>query len=243
MKKRFILVMAMALVFALLSGCSAGYRLTEDNRLIGNDGTEYAFLSYEGWYAPLGELEYVGSIRNDPDKLEAVYEWICGYGQPGLYKIKGDTSGDLLFRYEVYSEWCAIYRNVESPPLYTTLEKLLNNISRLELVMPHEHPYLYFRKHIDCGEGITDPETLREFFRDIRSQESPQDAGLYEMMQANENHIQLCGYLYAYFEEEPNLIHSFEVYSYNDVAYSITIGYDEYVLPNEWLQKLETAEH
>lgn len=42
----------------------------------------------------------------------------------------------------------------------------------------------------------------------------------------------------AFFEEEPNLVVRMQVISYNDLAYSISVDENEYVLPNAWFQTL-----
>jgi hypothetical protein len=47
------------------------------------------------------------------------------------------------------------------------------------------------------------------------------------------------GVIYGFFDDEPNLALQMEILSFNDLAYSISIEGEEYVLPAEWLQKLE----
>ena len=44
--------------------------------------------------------------------------------------------------------------------------------------------------------------------------------------------------IYGFFEEEPNLAIRIDVTSYNDLAYSVCIENKEYVLPNDWVQRL-----
>ncbi|MBQ8395763.1 MAG: hypothetical protein IJX54_02055, partial [Oscillospiraceae bacterium] len=50
------------------------------------------------------------------------------------------------------------------------------------------------------------------------------------------------GVVYGFFEEEPNLAVRLYVTSYNDLAYSIDFGFEEYVLPEEWLERLKSNE-
>jgi hypothetical protein len=47
------------------------------------------------------------------------------------------------------------------------------------------------------------------------------------------------GVIYGFFEEESNIVIRMDITSYNDLAYSVSIEGKDYVLPTEWLQKLE----
>ena len=72
-------------------------------------------------------------------------------------------------------------------------------------------------------------------------QQDTREAGLYDLIEKPDGTLENCylyGVIYGFFEEEPNLALRMEVTSYNDMAYSINMDDNEYVLPPEWLQKL-----
>lgn len=161
-----------------------------------------------------------------------------GLGDPtGMYSLS--TTDDIMIRIHPYSEWHAIYRKASLPEFDMTID----NCIRLELVEGFEFPQ--DATHATCGEGITDPEVIAEFLADIRSQPDPDEAGLYDMITKPNGLLENCygyGVVYGFFEEEPNLAVRLYVTSYNDLAYSIDFGFEEYVLPEEWLERLKSNE-
>ena len=89
--------------------------------------------------------------------------------------------------------------------------------------------------------AITDPEEIAAFASDVCSQKDPREAGLYDLARKPDGTLENCygcAVIYGFFEEEPYLAIPMPVTSYNDLAYSVSIGNEEYVLPEEWLQKL-----
>ena len=75
----------------------------------------------------------------------------------------------------------------------------------------------------------------------MRSQQSPEAAGLYELVEQEDGFLENCyryGVIYGFFSEEPNLAVPMTVTSYNDLAYSVSIEGRNYVLPEKWVERL-----
>ena len=232
--KRACYVLIISLVCVLLGGCAGGFMITDDDQLTSINGTEYNYFASEGALCYIGELEYVGPVSNDQNFKNLLIKLFYGWDwEPGVYAIKGDTTQDVLIRYEALNEWASIYRDASLEPF----DYSLDNCNRLEFVS-EKGSYFIDRSHADCGEGISDRAVIQEFLREIRLQENPRDAGLYDLVDPKTgSDCYLYGYLCGYVEEESNLIRRLEVYSFDDQAYSIHIDAFEYVLPDEWLQR------
>ena len=89
---------------------------------------------------------------------------------------------------------------------------------------------------------MADKEEIEKFITDIRSQENPREAGLYDLIEKPDGMLENCyvyGVVLGTFAEEPNLYIKMQITSYNDLAYSIDFGDYDYVLPKEWLERLE----
>ena len=155
------------------------------------------------------------------------------------YIKKMIDNDNILIRYAPDSEWFSIYRNASLP----SFDFSVDNCSRIELVF--ENGYLENNIiHATCGDGITDKSEIDEFLSEIRSQQNPDEAGLYDLIRKPNGMLENCyvyAVVYGYFEDEPNLVTRMDITSYNDLAYSIMIECEEYVLPVEWLEKLENA--
>ena len=98
--------------------------------------------------------------------------------------------------------------------------------------------------HVNCNGGIVDKSKITEFFANIRSQKSPREAGLYDFIKQPNGMLENCyvyGVVYGFFKDEPNLAIRMEITSYNDLAYTISIGESEYVLPELWLEELQNS--
>ena len=86
---------------------------------------------------------------------------------------------------------------------------------------------------------ITDPAIIAKFLSDIRSQQTADEAGLDELIKLPDGKLENCYWyaaIYGFFEEEPNVARALLVMSYNDLAYSVFLEGEEYVLPEEWRQ-------
>lgn len=236
MKKISCLFIAL---WILLSGCSqkskGSFKINENGNLIDNSGIEYTRLANEGHLYYLGEIEFIGNVRGErktSQQLGSPY-------QTGMFAIKSNAGDNILIRYEPDNEWFSIYRKTSLPAFVFSVD----NCVRLEFVSGIgniEKDII----HITCKGGIFDKSEIAEFLSDVRSQESPSEAGLYDLIKNSDGMLENCytyGVIYGFFEEEPNLVIRMSITSYNDLAYSIAIGADEYVLSTSWFQKLVTA--
>ena len=209
-------------------GQAAGFTKIDRQTFRSPDGTVYQFLANEGFLCYFGAREYVGGVESEAAE-NSPYS-----SRPGFYSIRGDDSGNVLIRVSADSEWCSFYRKASLQPFDCTVD----NCVRLEFVSGLEHE----EKHASCGGGITDPAEISAFLSDIRAQQNPQDAGLYELVQKPDGFLEncyLCGVIYGFFEEEPYLAVPMYVTSYNDLTYSISNGQEAYVLPRQWFLRLQ----
>lgn len=206
---------------------------TADGTIVDASGIEYTFLSPENWLGlrelPFDNLIFEGSIAGEPDTLRHL-----GLSRPtGMYSIRGDRTFDILIRYRHDSEWYSIYRKSSLPPLDSSSD----NLNRLIFV----DSYLSEVFAPILGNIIVDPQEIAEFFSDIRSQKTPREAGLYDLIRKPDGLLEncyICGTIYGSFEEESNLFIGMQVTSYNDLAYSVSIEGRDCVLPEKWLKRL-----
>lgn len=204
-----------------------------DGNIVSASGDVYAWLTSEGFLYYLGELEFVGSIQGEEKTSEAMG---CSY-QTGMFAAKGSDNNNILIRRPPNDEWFHIYRKTSLP----SFDFSVDNCIRLELVFENRY-WDNDAIHTTCGDGIADASEIAKFLSDIRSQKDPHEAGLYDLVTKPDGMYENCyvyGAIYGFFEEDPNLVTRMEITSYNDLAYSISIEGKEYVLPTEWLQKLE----
>ncbi len=215
---------------------SEGYAFTkgEGMNVVSLSGEEYEFLAMETELICIGELKFEGSIKDEKQLPE---EWFYYY-KAGLYSINGDKTHNILIRVFPDNEWYGVYRKCSLPPFDFSID----NCSRLELIIDRGDMEAN-AKHLTCGRGMTDRAEIADFLADVRSQKNPDEAGLYDLVRRPEGTLDYDCYkcIYGYFEEEPKLVIRMRVNSYNiktGKAYSVRIGDKEYVLPNEWLEKL-----
>ncbi len=198
----------------------------ENGNLVNSKGVEYEFLAGEIFLKYLGELEFVGSVEG-----EESFSQHLGYTyQTGMFAIKEAENDNLLIRKMPNNEWSSIYRKASLPKLDYSLE----NCVRLEFITEIYNAPV---SHTTCNDGITDKSKILSFIEDIRTQKSPEEAGLYDLVRQPNGWFEncyVCGAIYAFFGEEPNLVVIMQITSFNDLAYSISIDDNSYVLPTEW---------
>ncbi|MBR4700965.1 MAG: hypothetical protein IKP19_04640 [Oscillospiraceae bacterium] len=201
---------------------------TENGNYLSPWGEEYALLANEGILDCIGTETFVGKVNGEGEGPA----WKDAYG---FYALDEDEARNILIRVSS-SEWYGIYRKVSSPPFDFSVD----NCVRLELV---KNSWLLKNntEHLTCGDGITDPAEIAAFLADVRSQKSPEEAGLYDLVRKENGFLENCyqyGVIYGFFSEEPNLAVPLTVTSYNDMAYSVSIEQKEYVLPEKWVKRL-----
>lgn len=209
----------------------------ENGNLLSPWGTEYSFLANEGILCTFGNSTFLGGVLGE---VKETSHLTLTY-QTGLFALSTDPDQNLLIRFKPNSEWMSIYRRADLPPL----DYSVDNCVRLEF-LPGYHGNNPDDEHMTCGDGITDREEITEFLADIRAQQSPREAGLYDMITKTDGFLENCYHyatVFGFFAEEPNVAVPMDITSYNDLAYSIRINNweQEYVLPNEWLERLQVA--
>ena len=216
------------------SDADSGFRENKSSSIVSTAGIEYAPLAYEGKLYYFGALEFCGGVNGEP---KTTPHNVNAPKQTGLFSIKDSKTDNILIRHVPYSEWFLIYRKASLPDFDFSVD----NCVRLELVTGES--YLNRNPvHANCGEGITDKAEIKRFLADIRSQKSPLEAGLYELIKKQNGTLENCysyAVIYGFFAEEPDLVICMTITSYNDLAYSVSIEDKEYVLPEAWLQKLQ----
>lgn len=214
------------------SGNDYVFTINENGNLVSDSGVEYAHLANEGILYYLGELEFLGSIKGE----EKTSQHMGISYQTGMFAIKNDKSRNVLIRRAPNNEWFSIYRKTSLPEFDFSAD----NCIRFELVVGTGNTQKD-AAHTTCGEGISDQAVITAFLSEIRTQKSPREAGLYDMIKQPNGMLENCyryGSVYGFYEEEPNIVIRMPVNSFNDLAYSVAIEEKEYVLPEEWLQKL-----
>lgn len=232
MKKVLCLICALLM---FLCGCSnnSTFKKNKNNNIVSNSGVEYTLLANEGVLYYLGDLEFVGSIKGE----EKTSQHLGMSYQTGMFSIKDADNDNILIRRAPNNEWCAIYRKASLP----NFDFSVDNCIRLEFVSGIGN-IEEDAVHTTCDDGITDQSEISTFLSEIRMQKDPDEAGLYDLIMKPDGMLENCyvyGVIYGFFDDEPNLASRMEILSFNDLAYSISIEGEEYVLPAEWLQKLE----
>ena len=234
MKKVLCLIVV---TLILLCGCSPTKENTftknKNGNIVSNSGVEYTHLANEGILYYLGDLDFIGSIQGE----EKTSQHLGLSYQTGMFAIKDADNDNILIRYAPDNEWFSIYRKTSLP----SFDFVVDNCIRFEFVKSTGD----IQKdaiHTTCGEGITDKAEIAKFLSEIRTQKDAREAGLYDSVKKPDGMLENCymyGVIYGFFADEPNLAIRMEITSFNDLAYSVAIDNKEYVLPAEWLQKLE----
>ena len=197
----------------------------ENRSIVADDGTEYTFIGFEGRFGCFGKWDFIGHVTGE----EKTFVHLTRKIKTGMYSVNGKQ--DVLVRYFPHNEFPAIYVKSDLLKTEITLEKCI----RFEFVW-------YSRYNSDDAslsrKGITECE---RFLREIQGGQTAAEAELYESLKQSDGTWKYC-YLYGYvcgvIQDDINVVIPMEVYSYDDKAYSIVIADIEYVLPNEWMDKL-----
>ena len=199
----------------------------ENKTIVTNDGTEYTFVGFEGRVQCFGGIEFLEPIAEEKETFNHLGLDI----KTGLYSVNGCQ--DVLVRYLPDNEFYSIY--VKSDLLKK--EVSLDNCIRFMFVKGF---MLNDEEILNTTKGITE---CKQFLDDIKSGQSAEDAGLYDLVRQPDGMFRNCygyGYVCGVLQDDLNLVIPLFVTSFDDKAYAITIDDVEYVLPKEWLEKLTT---
>ena len=226
MRKIFVIFICFVVVFPF-SACANEVKFTEtgDKTIVTIDGAEYTFIGYEGRVWCFGEREFIGHVKGE--KKNFVH--LANNVKTGMYSVDG--SQDVLVRYIPDNEFAAIY--VKSELLKT--EVAIDTCVRFDFAKGS----LFDRDEtIISKTGITECE---DFLNEIQSGQKAKDAGLYDLVKQPNGMLENCyvyGYVCGVIQEDLNIVIPLQVMSFDDKAYSITINDIEYVLTQEWVDKL-----
>ena len=234
-----VIIIGSVMIFLFNSKRPQAYFMINDTgTIIAPDSTEYIHLGNEGNIVTFGNCTFVGKIEGEKKLFVNLNYRI----ETGMYSCEGYPDYEILIRIIPDSQWVAYYRKASLPELDLSPD----NCIRFEFIKWEDthygDSYTPDIAHMSCNEGISDNEGIKAFLEDVRSQKSPMEAGLYDLVRNTDGMLQNCynyGIVYGYFKDEPNLAIPFYVTSYNDKAYSISIEGQEYVLPEEWLTALD----
>ena len=228
MRKMFAVFICVAIVFSL-SACKNNVTFTEgeNKTILAKDGTEYTMIGYEGGFWCLGEWDFIGHVKGE----KKTFVHLTNRIKTGMYSVNG--SKDVLVRYFPDNEFAAMYVKADLLKKEITLE----NCVRFEFIkgsLSNKVPIF------NSGKGITECE---QFLDDIKSGEKAKDAGLYDLVKQPDGMLKNCyvyGYVCGIVQEDINIVIPLEIMSFDDQAYSIRIDDIEYVLSEDWLEKLIT---
>lgn len=198
---------------------------TENGTIVSTDGAEYTYLGDEGSVWCIGEWEFIGHVKGEKKTFGHLTYTI----KTGMYSVSG--SQDVLVRYFPDNEFAGIY--VKSALLKT--EIALENCIRFKFA---KGSFLNDERTTISNKGITECE---QFLNEIKSGQSAEEAGLYDLVKQPNGMYKNCyvyGYVCGVLQEDLNLVMPLQVMSFDDKAYSIKIDGAEYVLTQEWLDKL-----
>lgn len=216
-------------IFFIFTACTDNVKFTEteNKTIVSTDGTEYTFVGNESRVWCFGERKFIGHVKGE----KKTFVHLTSKIKTGMYSV--NDSQDVLVRYFPDNEFAAMY--VKSELLKT--EVTLDNCIRFEFVKG----LLSDNTEIsNSKKGITDCEV---FLNEIKNGQKAKDAGLYDLVKQPDGMLKnyyVYGYVCGILQENVNLVIPLEVMSFDDKAYSIRINDIEYVLIQEWADKLIT---
>ena len=226
MKKVFVIFICLVVIFSF-SACTNEviFTETENNTIVTTDGTEYTFVGYEGRVWSFGEWEFIGHVKGEKETFVHLTNKI----KTGMYSVHG--SQDVLVRYFPDNEFAAIYVKSELLKTEVTLDNCIRFVFVKGLLVNNDETII-------SKTGITECE---DFLNEIKSGQKAKDAGLYDLVKQPDGMLENCyvyGYVCGVIQEDLNVVIPLQVMSFDDKAYSITIDDIEYVLTQEWVDKL-----
>ena len=226
MRKISIIFICLVIVFSFVACTNhVEFTETENNTIVTTDGTEYTFVGNEGRVWCFGESEFIGHVKGEKKTFVHLTNMI----KTGMYSVNG--SQDVLVRYFPDNEFAAIYVKSELLKTEVTLDNCIRFVFVKGLLFNNDEAII-------SKTGITECE---DFLNEIKSGQKAKDAGLYDLVKQPDGRLKNC-YVYGYacgvIQDDVNIVIPLQVMSFDDKAYSITIDDIEYVLTQEWVDKL-----
>jgi hypothetical protein len=238
MIKTTIKKIGILLIIFSMSSCNNKELFVELNNgnIRAQNGIEYTFFVNEGFIETFGKSNFLGKIKWEYPKLHH----LGGSLETGMYSCN-DSNLDILYRIRPSNEWRTYYRKASLPKI----ELIPENCIRFEFIhykeIQFENNGLRGKRYITFNEGIINSDEIQSFLNNIKKEKSPKEAGLYEMIRKENGMLENCykiGCVYGYFDNETNFAISYNVWSFNDLAYSIDTNFGKKVLSKYWLEKL-----
>lgn len=237
MKRNSISAILSCIVLLISSFCFAAcdknsealFIETNDDGLVGHNGEKYEFLANEGVLYYNGKISFEGCVKDETP----TFNHLGVEFKNGVYSIDGDSDKNILIRYS-NSEWFSAYRKASLPEF----DFCVDNCNKFEYIPLNQNNNTGLNNTSD--NVITNKAEIIEFLSDVRNQDNPKEAGLYDLVSDKDGNLincYRCGTIVGHFEEEPYLLVCMSVTSYNDLAYSVSIDNEEYVLPSEWFHR------
>ena len=228
MRRLSIIFLCLGIIFSF-AACATNVEFaeTENNTIASTDGTEYTFVGIEGEVWCFGGREFIGHVEGE----KKTFVYLTNNIKTGMYSV--NNSQDVLVRYLPDNEFASLY--VKSELLKS--EVSLENCIRFEFV---KNSLFNDEKTTILKTGITE---CKQFLDEIKSGQKAKDEGLYDLVKQSDGTLRncyVCGYVRGVLQEDIGLVMPLEVKSFDDKAYSIIIDDIEYVLPQEWVDKLIT---
>lgn len=228
MKKVSIVILCFAMMFSFVA-CNgkgdAAFIETENKTIVANNGTEYTFVGFEGRVSCFGEWDFIGHVEGEKKSFVHLTSKI----KTGMYSVNGEQ--DVLVRYYPDNEFSAIYLKSDLLKTEITLENCVRFGFVKGSLFDKDKAALSKKGIIEC----------EQFLNEIKNGQTAKEAGLYNLVKQPDGMLKNCyvyGYVCGVLQEDINLVMPLEVMSFDDKAYSIKIDDIEYVLTQEWLDKL-----
>lgn len=230
MKKMLIFFVCIVMAFSF-TACqnNAAFTEAESGTVVAKDGTKYTFVGVEGEVWCFGEWEFIGHVAGE--KKEFSHLDADNKIKTGMYSVGGDR--DVLMRYFPDNEFASVYAKSDLLKTEITLDNCIKFTFLKESPLNNAEATL-------PNKGITECET---FLNEIRNGQKAEEAGLYDLVKQPDGMLENCyiyGYVCGVVQEDINIVIPLEVKSFDDKAYSISLGDEgEFVLPKEWIDKLQ----
>ena len=226
MRKVSIIFISLAIIFSFVC-CTKNVEFTEtkNKTIVSADGTEYTFAGNEGSVWCFGEWKFIGHVKGEKKNFTHLTYEI----KTGMYSVNG--SQDVFIRYLPDNEFAAMY----------VISELLKN----EIALDNCIKFMFVKGLYSDNTEITSSKKeitdCDAFLNEIKNAQKATDAGLYELVKQPDGTLKNCyiyGYVCGVMKEDLNLVIPLQVKSFDDKAYSIIIDDIEYVLSQEWIDKL-----
>lgn len=229
MKRAIAILFTVVLLFSLAS-CKNKIEFEERDgkTVVMNKDTEYTLVGVEGSVWCFGEWSFLAHVKGEKKSFYHLGNKL----ETGMYTVNGTK--DVLVRYTPDNEFAAIYVKSE--------------LLKKELTASQCVRFGFVKGSLSDMHGASFPKNgiteCERFLGEIKSGPKAIEAGLYDLVRQPDGTLDRC-YVYGYacgvVQEELNVVIPMEIMSFDDKAYSIQIEGEEYVLPQEWLDRLTSA--